>query len=44
MENKLLVDILKLLKSMGTLKVLDTKSVKMMIDRIEKVVYEGEEE
>jgi uncharacterized protein YjgD (DUF1641 family) len=38
MERKLLIDILKLLKSMGTLKVLDTNKVTDMISKIENTL------
>tara|TARA_R100000742_G_C4266182_1_gene84273 strand:+ start:239 stop:403 length:165 start_codon:yes stop_codon:yes gene_type:complete len=42
MERKLLIEILELLKSMGTLKVLDTNKVTDMISKIENTVIRSE--
>jgi len=38
MQNKLLRDVLKLLRTMGTMRYLDTMAVRTMIERVEKVI------
>ena len=38
MQNKLLRDVLKLLRTMGTMRYLDTVAVRSMIYRVEKVI------
>ena len=38
MQNKLLRGVLKLLRTMGTMRYLDTMAVRTMIDRVEKVI------
>ncbi len=38
MERKLLVEVLELLKTMGTLKILDTDKVTTMIEKIEHIL------
>ena len=38
MQNKLLRDVLKLLRTMGTMRYLDTMAVRTMINRVERVI------
>jgi hypothetical protein len=38
MQNKLLRDVLKLLRTMGTMRYLDTIAVRTMINRVERVI------
>jgi hypothetical protein len=38
MQNELLIDVLKLLRTMGTMRYLDTMAVRTMIDRVERVI------
>jgi hypothetical protein len=38
MQNELLIDVLKLLRTMGTMRYLDTMAVRTMIERVEKVI------
>jgi|8_EtaG_2_1085327.scaffolds.fasta_scaffold317527_2 hypothetical protein len=42
MERKLLIEVLELLRTMGTLKMLDTAKVTTMIGKIENVLYDKE--
>jgi|TARA_R100001530_G_scaffold88839_1_gene61855 hypothetical protein len=42
MERKLLIEVLSLLKTMGTLKVLDTNKVTTLINKIETTLYDVE--
>ena len=42
MERNLLIETLSLLKTMGTLKVLDTNKVTNLIDKIETALYDVE--
>tara|TARA_R100000008_G_scaffold74970_1_gene53965 strand:- start:1674 stop:1862 length:189 start_codon:yes stop_codon:yes gene_type:complete len=42
MERKLLIETLSLLKTMGTLKVLDTNKVTNLINKIETALYDTE--
>ena len=42
MERKLLIEVLKLLRTMGTLKMLDTDRVTTMTGKIENVLYDKE--
>ena len=44
MERKLLIEVLKLLRTMGTLKMLDTDKVTTMIGKIENVLYDYDKE
>ena len=38
MQNELLIDVLKLLRTMGTMRYLDTMAVRTMINRVERVI------
>ena len=42
MERKLLIEVLELLRTMGTLKMLNTDKVTTMIGKIEDVLYDKE--
>ena len=42
MERKLLIEVLELLRTMGTLKMLNTDKVTTMIGKIENVLYDKE--